>query len=114
MVYYRERQIDDTFFALSHPVRRGMIERLVREDLSVAEVSETFKESPSQMTKHLHILERAGLLSRTKEGRVHRLHFQQEPLGEIMDWVIRHRKFWEGRFDALENYLQKLSEGKQK
>ena len=110
MVYYREGQIDEAFFALSHPVRRGVIERLARKDMSVAQVSETFEESPSQMTKHLHILERAGFLSRKKEGRVHRLHFQHEPLDEMMNWVIQHRKFWEDRFDALEHYLHKLSE----
>ena len=108
MVYYKESQMDNAFFALSHPVRRGVVERLSRGDLSVAEVSETFDESPSQMTKHLHILERAELLSRKKEGRVHRLHFQSEPLDEIMDWVIKNRKFWEESLDALEKYLHKL------
>ena len=112
MVYFREQQIDDAFFALSHPVRRGVIERLAQGDLSVTEVSKTFNESPSQMTKHLHILERAELLSRKKEGRVHRLHFQHEPLEEIMGWVIKNRKFWENSFDALEKYLHKLGEKK--
>ena len=112
MVYYREQQIDDVFFALSHPVRRGMIERLARGDLSVGEVSETFHETPSQMTKHLHILERAELISRKKEGRVHRLRFQHEPLYKMMEWVFRHRKFWEDRFDALENYLHTLEKKK--
>lgn len=112
MVYYRESQIDDAFFALSHPVRRGVIERLSQGDLSVTEVSSVFDESPSQMTKHLHILERAELLSRKKEGRVHRLHFQHEPLEEIMDWVIKNRKFWEDNFDSLEKYLRKIKEKK--
>ena len=112
MVYYRESQIDDAFFALSHPVRRRVIERLSRGNLSVAEVSETFSESPAQMTKHLHILERAELLSREKVGRVHKLHFRREPLDEIMDWVIKNRKFWEGSFDSLEKYLHKLKGGK--
>ncbi len=112
MVYYRESQIDDAFFALSHPVRRGVVERLSRGDLSVAEVSKEFDESPSQMTKHLHILERAELLSRKKEGRIHRLHFQREPLDEIMDWVIKNKKFWKDNFDALEKYLHKLKEEK--
>ena len=112
MVYYREKQIDDAFFALSHPVRRAVIEDLVQKDLSVAQVSEKFDESPSQMTKHLHILERSGFLSRKKEGRVHRLHFQHEPLEEIISWVVRNRKFWEDRFDALEKYLHSLRKKK--
>ncbi len=113
MVYYREKRIDETFFALSHPVRRSVIERLSRgKDLSVREVSKNFNESPSQMTKHLHILERTELISRKKDGRIHRLHFRPEPLDEMMAWVVQQRKFWEGRFDALENYLHKLNEEK--
>ncbi len=64
------------------------------------------------MTKHFHILERSGLLKRTKIGRVHTLHMEPEPLKEIMDWVTRHQKLWEDRFDALENYLHTMREEK--
>ena len=112
MVYYREKQIDDVFFALSHPVRRGVLEHLAKEDSSVSELSAPLGESPSQMTKHLHILERSGLLKRTREGRVHRLHMEPAPLKEVMDWVSRYQKFWEQKFDALEKYLDKLTEEK--
>lgn len=108
----REQQIDDAFFALSHPVRRKVLERLATGDLSVTDVSAPLGETPSQMTKHLHILERAGMLSRKKEGRVHRLHIEPEPLKDIMDWVSRYQKFWNDRFDALENYLHSISEEK--
>lgn len=108
----REQQIDDAFFALSHPVRRQVLEQLSHKDLSVAEVSSPFSESPAQMTKHLHILERSGLLTREKRGRVHHLHMQPDPLKEIMDWVTRYEAFWNKRFDALENYLTKISEKK--
>jgi len=108
----REHQIDDVFFALSHPVRRKVLEHLSQSDLSVADVSSPLDETPSQMTKHLHILERAGMLSRQKEGRTHMLHMEPEPLKEIMDWVSRYEKFWNERFDALENYLHSISEEK--
>lgn len=110
MIHTRENQIDDAFFALSHPVRRGIVEKLAKGDLSVADVSCDFSESPSQITKHLHILERAGMLSREKKGRVHQLHFEPEPLEEMMVWVSRYQSFWEDRFDALENFLHKTSE----
>jgi DNA-binding transcriptional ArsR family regulator len=110
MVYYRDRQIDDVFFALSHPVRRAVLERLAKEDLSVSELSAPLGESASQMTKHLHILERSGLLKRTREGRIHKLHLEPTPLQEIWDWVSHYRQFWEGKFDALEKYLHKISE----
>ncbi|MCH9638802.1 MAG: metalloregulator ArsR/SmtB family transcription factor [Betaproteobacteria bacterium] len=109
MTYTREQQIDDAFFALSHPVRRAVLEHLAQEDLSVSDVSKPFNESPSQMTKHLHILERAGMLSRQKVGRVHKLHMEPEPLKEIMDWLIHHQKFWDNRLDALESYLHTLN-----
>ena len=109
MTYTREQQIDDAFFALSHPVRRAVLEHLALEDLSVMDVSKPFNESPSQMTKHLHILERAGMLSRQKEGRVHKLHMEPAPLKEIMDWVVRYQKFWDSRFDALEDYLHTIN-----
>ncbi len=108
----REQQIDEAFFALSHPVRRKILEQLSENDLSVAEVSAPLSESPSQMTKHLHILERAGMLSRQKRGRVHHLHMEPDPLKEIMDWVSRYQAFWNERFDALENYLHSISEEK--
>lgn len=112
MVYAREKQIDDAFFALSHPVRRSIVEQLAKGDLSVSDISGDFSESPSQMTKHLHILERAGILSREKIGRVHQLHFEHESLEEMMAWVSHYQNFWEHRFDELENYLQKTSEEK--
>ncbi len=112
MNYTREQQIDDAFFALSHPVRRKIIERLSEGDMSVADVSEPLGETPSQMTKHLQILERGGMLSRTKHGRTHQLHMETESLKEIMDWVSYYQQFWETRFDALEDYLHQL--GKEK
>ncbi|MCU7918888.1 MAG: metalloregulator ArsR/SmtB family transcription factor [Candidatus Thiodiazotropha sp. (ex Epidulcina cf. delphinae)] len=112
MVYYREQPIDQTFFALAHPVRRAVLERLAEGDRTVADVSAGLGESPSQMTKHLQILERAALLTRHKVGRFHQLHFEPKPLEDAMDWIIRHRQFWESKFDALEAYLHDLSEGK--
>ncbi len=100
--------MDKTFFALSHPVRRTLIERLATSDLSVGEAARGLSESPSQITKHLRILEQAGLLERHREGRVHRLHFQPAPLVEAIDWVARHRSSLSQRFDALDAYLSHL------
>jgi len=112
MNFVREQQIDDVFFALSHPVRRQIIEQLSESDLSVAEVSEPLGETPSQMTKHIHILERAGMLSRHKEGRTHRLHIEAAPLKDVMEWVARYEQFWSQKLDALEEYLHSISEEK--
>ncbi len=103
--------MDKTFFALSHPVRRRLLERIATGDMSVGEASRGLEESPSQMTKHVRILEDAGLVVRHKEGRVHRLHFDAAPLGEAMDWVAHHRAFWTARFDALDAYLNRVEKG---
>ena len=101
--------LDHTFFALSHPVRRHVLERLAGSEMSVAEVSSELQESPSQMTKHLAVLEKAGLLSRRRLGRVHRLKFEPEGLTPVLDWTVRQRQFWSERLDALEAYLERLA-----
>jgi DNA-binding transcriptional ArsR family regulator len=105
-----QQLIDQTFFALSHPVRRAVLERIVGHDLSVADAAAPFEVTPSQMTKHLHILERAGLLSREKQGRVHKLHFEPDGMREVSDWVQHHQKFWQGRLDALGDYLDRTEQ----
>lgn len=105
MVYQREKQIDDAFFALSHPIRRAVLDQLVEGKQSVADISKPFDLSPAQMTKHLAILERGGLLRREKVGRTHQLELQPEMLQEIMQWVRRYEQFWNARLDALDRYL---------
>lgn len=112
MVYYREQQIDDAFFALSHPVRRAVLDKLAQGEHSVADVAEPFDLSPAQMTKHLAVLERGGLLKRNKQGRTHYLQLQAEALEEVMQWVQRYEKFWDKRLDALEHFLDKENDGK--
>ncbi len=107
MVYQREQQIDDAFFALSHPVRRTILDQLTDTDLSVSEVSQKHQLSAAQMTKHLAILERGGLLARQRQGRTHLLKLQPQALQEIMAWVKRYERFWQGRLDALDQFLQK-------
>lgn len=105
MVYNRSEQIDDAFFALSHPVRRAVLEQLTRGEQSVADVSKPYGLSKAQMTKHLAILERGGLLSRERQGRTHQLSLNPDALQEIMQWVQRYQQFWDTRLDALEHFL---------
>jgi len=100
-----QQKIDQAFIALSHPVRRALLERLAPGDLSVAEAAAPFDVTPSQMTKHLHILERAGLMSREKQGRVHKLHLEPDGMKEPADWIQRHQHFWQSKLDALGEYL---------
>ncbi len=115
MVYYRDQQIDDAFFALSHPVRRKMLDRLTRGCSSVAEVSEPFDLSPAQATKHIAILERGGLISRNRQGRSHQLSLKPDMLEEIGRWLERYQKFWDDRLNALDTFLaQQEQSGEEK
>lgn len=97
--------MDRTFFALSHPTRRALLERLAGGDLTIGEAAEGLGDSPSQITKHVRILESAGLVSRRREGRTHRLRFKAGPIDEAMDWLGRQQVFWRGRLDGLADYL---------
>lgn len=113
MVYYRNETIDDAFFALSHPVRRAVLEQLTEGRCSVADISKPYGLSPAQMTKHLAILERGGLLQRQREGRTHYLQLQPAMLQNIMQWVQRYETFWNQRLDALDAYLASNSNGEE-
>ena len=97
--------MDKTFFALSHPTRRALLERLAGGDLTIGEAADGLGDSPSQITKHVRILEAAGLVARRRDGRTHRLRFDPAPIDEALGWLARHRAFWSGRLDALADHL---------
>lgn len=105
MVYLREHSIDDAFFALSHPVRRAVLEQLTSGEMTVAQVSEPYDLSPAQMTKHLAILERGLLIRRQRRGRAHYLQLEPDMLREIMQWVQRYRRFWNANLNSLDRFL---------
>ncbi|MDJ0740370.1 MAG: metalloregulator ArsR/SmtB family transcription factor [Gammaproteobacteria bacterium] len=105
MVYLRDQRIDDAFFALSHPVRRAVLEQLSRDEMTVAEVSRPHGLSAAQMTKHLAILERGRLIRRQKRGRAHYLRLEPDMLREIDQWLSRYQRFWGEKLDALDQFL---------
>jgi len=82
-----------------------MLLRLTKEEMSVADLSRPFDLSKSAITKHLKVLENAGLLGRTVEGRVHRCRLEPEPLSAASKWLTFYEKFWNKKLDALDNYL---------
>jgi DNA-binding transcriptional ArsR family regulator len=106
MVNYSDRRLDLAFGALSHPIRRGILARLSTGEANVAELAKPFKVSAPAITKHMKILEEAGLLSRKKEGRAHRCKLERERMKEAEQWIEAHRKFWNEKLDALEKYLK--------
>lgn len=101
------KSMDLTFSALSDPTRRAVLARLASGDASVGEVAAPFDMSPPAITKHLNVLENAGLITRRREGRVRRCHLSPEPMYEAADWISNTRGFWEGQLDRLAVYLER-------
>lgn len=108
----KQSQLDEVFFALSHASRRRLLERLGElGDQSVAPLAKPLPESPAQITKHLAILERAGLITRRIEGREHRVRFDPRGIRPALDWVARHRELWSASIDRLEEFLDSVEDG---
>lgn len=106
MVNYAERRLDLAFGALSHPIRRGILARLSTGEATVAELAKPFKVSAPAITKHMRVLEDAGLLSRKKLGREHHCRLERKRMKEAEAWIEAHSKFWNEKLDALERYLK--------
>jgi DNA-binding transcriptional ArsR family regulator len=99
-------RLDRTFGALADGTRRAILARLTGGDATVGELAEPFAISRPAISKHLRVLERAGLVQRTREGRISRCELDAQPMREAAAWVERYRVFWEGQFDALSAYLE--------
>lgn len=105
MVEYRNTNLDRTFAALAHPTRRTIVRQLSNGPLTVTEVAAPHPISLAAVSKHLDVLEQAGLVQRTREGRVQRCRLRSEPLAETSRWVEQYRHFWELQLSALSRYL---------
>jgi DNA-binding transcriptional ArsR family regulator len=103
--------VDRSFLALSHPVRRSIVERLARGPASVAEASSGLGISKPAVTKHLKVLESAGVVRRRVEGRTHRLELEARGLERAEEWLEYHRRLWEAKFDAVEEHLAEQRKG---
>src|SRR5438552_10078391 len=90
-----------TFGALADPCRRAIVERLTRGEASVGELAEPFEMSLPAISKHLSVLEDAGLLVRTKEGRIRRCRLIEAPMRDAFEWIAMYGSFWEGQLDSL-------------
>ena len=102
--------LSNTFAALADPTRRSILERLVSGEASVTELAEPFEMSLPAVSKHLKVLERAGLISRSREAQWRPCRLQAAPLKDVDEWVERYRSFWEESFDRLDEYLFQLQE----
>ena len=91
--------------ALGNPVRRDILTTLRTSPLAVGELATRFPVSRPAISRHLRVLENAGLVKREKQGRVHRLHMERESMDEALGWIAHWGRFWESRLDALEDLL---------
>lgn len=107
MVEYSLARLDDTYGALAHVARRSILAGLRGGEARVTELAEPFDVSLAAVSKHVRILERAGLVRRTVLGRDHWIAIDPDPLGEASGWLEEYRAFWEHRLDALESMLRK-------
>ena len=105
--------LDATFAALADPTRRAILARLASGEASVNELAEPFEMTLPGVSKHLKVLERAGLISRSRVAQSRPCRLEAAPLREAADWVEGYRRFWEGSFDRLEDYLTELQRGKE-
>jgi DNA-binding transcriptional ArsR family regulator len=103
--------LDETFSALADPTRRAILVSLAEEDRTVSELAEPFDMSLPAISKHLSVLERAGLITRERDGRVRRCHLEREPLAGALEWIAAYGRFWEESFDSLERLLAEQSKG---
>jgi DNA-binding transcriptional ArsR family regulator len=97
-----------TFAALADPTRRAMLARLARGESSVTELAAPFKMSLPAVSKHLKVLERCGLIARSRNAQWRPCRLEANPMKEAVDWLEHYRQFWEESFDRLEVYLQEL------
>jgi DNA-binding transcriptional ArsR family regulator len=102
---YLTNRLDASFHALAHPARRAILERLRGGSSRVTDLAEPFSSSLNTVSKHLKVLERAGLIERNVQGREHHVRLSAKPLRDIARWVARYEAFWNERLDALAHLL---------
>jgi DNA-binding transcriptional ArsR family regulator len=109
MVKYSPKVLNRTFAALADPTRRRLLAHLARGDKCVTHLARPHAMSLPAISKHLRVLEKAGLLRRRRYGRVHEMQLEAKPLKQAAQWVEEYRKFWEGSLDRLAAYLEKTT-----
>jgi DNA-binding transcriptional ArsR family regulator len=107
-------RLDATFAALADPTRRAILARLASSDASVSELTEPFAVSQPAISKHLRVLERAGLISRGRDAQRRPSRLEAAPLAEASEWLERYRRFWAGSFERLDAVLDELKAGEKK
>ena len=108
MVNHSPELLDRTFAALADPTRRLMLERLALGECNVTDLAKPHRMSLPAVSKHLRVLEKAGLISRQRHGRIHQLKLEAEPMQKAQQWIEEYRRFWDASLDRLDDYLKQL------
>ena len=114
MVIYRSNRLDATFAALADPTRRGILTRLASGEASVKELAKPFSMSQPAISKHLKVLERAGLISRGRDAQRRPRRIEARPLAEATQWLENYRRFWEERYQKLDLLLEGMKTREEK
>src|SRR4030095_16767959 len=114
MVKHPAKTLNRTFAALADPTRRRILAHLARGDKCVTHLARPHAMSLPAVSKHLRVLEKAGLLRRRRYGRVHEMQLEARPLKQAAQWVEEYRRFWEGSLDRLADFLEKTRDQKTK
>ena len=111
MVKCKSKLLSRTFAALADPTRRRILEQLAGGDRCVTNLARPYRMSMPAVSKHLRVLESAGLVRRKRDGRRHCLKLEAQPMQQAQAWIEEYRKFWEASFDRLDEYLKQLQAG---
>jgi DNA-binding transcriptional ArsR family regulator len=114
MVKYQSSTLNRTFAALADPTRRRILAHLAHGTRCVTDLARPHAMSLPAVSKHLRVLEKAGLIRRRRYGRIHQLKLDAKPMKQAAQWVEEYRKFWEGSLDRLADYLEKTTKQSQK
>ncbi|MBV9792405.1 MAG: winged helix-turn-helix transcriptional regulator [Actinobacteria bacterium] len=106
-----DERLDATFTALADPTRRAIVARLARGDATVNELAAPFDMSLPGISKHLKVLERSGLISRSRDAQFRPCHLERAALDPAVEWIEEHRRIWDERFDQLDAHLRDLQAG---
>ena len=109
-----DHQLDQTFAALADPTRRAILSRLAVGDATVGELADPFSISRPAVSKHLRVLERAGMVRTTRDGRLSRCGLDAAPMRDAAEWVENYRAFWEQQLDALTRYIESETNQKER
>lgn len=105
---FSEDRLSETFAALASPTRRAILQRLAQGETSVSELARPFAMTLPAVSRHIKVLERAGLVTQTRRAQYRPCRLEAEPLREVADWTNQYRAIWEARFDRLDDYMNQL------